>query len=236
MVGRRWAAWGVVAGIGIGLGCGGADHQRGASGGASGLAGAPGSGTGGAPVASGGAAGTAVGTGGAAGATMSPSTFLSPGASIAPGSLCEADGWCWYDPRPSGDVWRAVAGAGAAEILDRRRLEDAAPLRSGRVERADLAALQHRRELGGRRQRRLVRRDQPDRDRGHRALGRPGDHADGRVRQRRAQRRLGERPRRRLRGRLWHRATLGRPDLVDRRGCARHRRLRQRSRRRLDRL
>ena len=236
MVGRRWAAWGVVAGIGIGLGCGGADHQRGASGGASGQAGAPGSGKGGAPVASGGAAGTAVGAGGAAGATMSPSTFLSPAANFTPGSLCEADGWCWYDPRPSGDVWRAVAGAGAAEIWIGGESKTLLHFAPGGWSALTSPLSRHRRELGGRRQRRLVRRDQPDRDRGHRALGRPGDHAGGRIRQRRAQRRLGERPRRRLRGRLWHRATLGRPDLVDRRGCARHRRLRQRSRRRLDRL
>ena len=129
MVGRTWAAWGLVAGLG--LGCGGADHQRGATGGAPGQAGAPGNATGGAPVATGGAAGTtgggaagtsggAAGTtgGGAAGAgmTMSPSTFISPGANFTPGGICDADGWCWYDPRPSGDVWQAIAGAGTSEI------------------------------------------------------------------------------------------------------------------------
>ena len=35
---------------------------------------------------------------------------------FSPGSLCEADGWCWYNPLPSGVWWQAVAGAGADEM------------------------------------------------------------------------------------------------------------------------
>jgi hypothetical protein len=33
-----------------------------------------------------------------------------------PGSLCDADGWCWYNPLPSGNWWQAVAGAGATDV------------------------------------------------------------------------------------------------------------------------
>ncbi len=39
-----------------------------------------------------------------------------PGADIGPGSICESDGWCWWDPLPSGTWWRAVAGAGASDV------------------------------------------------------------------------------------------------------------------------
>ncbi len=35
---------------------------------------------------------------------------------MSPGSLCDASGWCWYDPLPSGDNWLAVAAAGSSDV------------------------------------------------------------------------------------------------------------------------
>ncbi len=49
------------------------------------------------------------------GGTSSPLPFVSPGASFAPGSVCESSGWCWYDPLPSGTWWQGIAGVGRDE-------------------------------------------------------------------------------------------------------------------------
>jgi len=63
----------------------------------------------------GGSSGTAGSTGGAAGHT-SPPALPPPSAHLTPGSVCEADGWCWYNPLPSGTWWRTVAGAGRTDL------------------------------------------------------------------------------------------------------------------------
>lgn len=53
---------------------------------------------------------------GGAGGIASPSSLPPPAGSFAAGSLCEADGWCWYNPRPSGATWQGVAGAGRTDL------------------------------------------------------------------------------------------------------------------------
>jgi hypothetical protein len=53
---------------------------------------------------------------GGAGGSKSPSSLSAPADSIPPGSMCEPDGWCWYNPRPSGAQWDVVAGAGRTDL------------------------------------------------------------------------------------------------------------------------
>ena len=85
-------------------------HPTGMSHGKGGRAGSSHGGEGG----SAGAAGIA-GTGGAGG-RGSPTALPPPAANITPGSFCEEDGWCWYNPLPSGTRWLAVAGAGRTDL------------------------------------------------------------------------------------------------------------------------
>jgi hypothetical protein len=92
----------IGAGVALGIHCQNAENNGGVGAGASG--GGPDSG------ATGGQAGTGIG-----GMGGSPAALVSPGASFAPGSLCETDGWCWYNPLPSGAGWQGVAGAGRTE-------------------------------------------------------------------------------------------------------------------------
>ena len=72
------------------------------------------------PGAGGGSGGGMHGSGGRAGSgpghTASPGPLPPPASSFAPGSICEADGWCWYNPLPSGSSWTAVAGAGRSDL------------------------------------------------------------------------------------------------------------------------
>ena len=59
------------------------------------------------------------GTGGAAGGQGgrgSPMPLPPPASNLGPDSLCELDGWCWFNPLPSGANWSAVAGAGRTEL------------------------------------------------------------------------------------------------------------------------
>ena len=37
-------------------------------------------------------------------------------AGIAAGSVCELNGWCWYNPLPSGAFWLGVGGAGRTDM------------------------------------------------------------------------------------------------------------------------
>jgi len=53
---------------------------------------------------------------GMAGRAASPSPLTPPASNIAAGSMCEADGWCWYNPLPSGAWWQGVAGAGRTDL------------------------------------------------------------------------------------------------------------------------
>src|SRR3954470_17828336 len=114
----RWAV--VIAGmVGIGLGCRGASHDQGAPGrqdppDAGGVMATGSAGAGGGPGAR--APGGAGAVGGSANATVSPSTFPSPATAFAPGSICEANGDCWYSPLPTGDFWEAVASAGRTNL------------------------------------------------------------------------------------------------------------------------
>jgi hypothetical protein len=66
----------------------------------------------------GGARGGHPGMGGMGGGMSmpSPSPLPPPASSFALGSVCEEDGWCWYNPLPSGAWWRAVAGAGRTDL------------------------------------------------------------------------------------------------------------------------
>ena len=72
------------------------------------------------PGAGGGSGGGMHGCGGRAGGgpghSTSPGPLPPPASSLAPGSMCEADGWCWYSPLPSGSSWAAVAGAGRTDL------------------------------------------------------------------------------------------------------------------------
>ena len=66
-------------------------------------------------------AGAAAGTTGTTGAAghpgpTSPTPLPPPSAHLAPGSVCERDGWCWYNPLPSGTWWQTVAGAGRTDL------------------------------------------------------------------------------------------------------------------------
>ena len=54
--------------------------------------------------------------GGITGGTGSPTQLPPPASNIAAGSLCERDGWCWYNPAPSGAWWQGVAGAGRTDL------------------------------------------------------------------------------------------------------------------------
>ncbi len=66
---------------------------------------------------SGGAGADGSGSAGGTGATSrSPSPLSAPADSIPPGALCELSGWCWYNPRPSGDEWTTVTGAGRSDL------------------------------------------------------------------------------------------------------------------------
>jgi len=53
---------------------------------------------------------------GGMGGRGSPSPLPPPATQLAPGSWCESDGWCWYNPLPSGNFLRAVAGAGRTDL------------------------------------------------------------------------------------------------------------------------
>ncbi len=108
------------AGLGLLVGAlvlwgGGACHDEARGDRASGVRGSAGD-----PAAStgaGGAGANAAGsTGGAGGPGSSPSSLLLPADSIPPGSVCEPTGWCWYNPRPSGATWDAVAPAGRTDL------------------------------------------------------------------------------------------------------------------------
>ena len=46
----------------------------------------------------------------------SPTPLPPPSAHLGPGSVCESDGWCWYNPLPSGTWWQTVAGAGRTDL------------------------------------------------------------------------------------------------------------------------
>ncbi len=46
----------------------------------------------------------------------SPTPLPPPSAHLGPGSVCESDGWCWYNPLPSGAWWQTVAGAGRTDL------------------------------------------------------------------------------------------------------------------------
>jgi hypothetical protein len=46
----------------------------------------------------------------------SPLPLPAPSTQLAPGSWCEVDGWCWYNPLPSGNFLNAVAGAGRTDL------------------------------------------------------------------------------------------------------------------------
>jgi hypothetical protein len=48
--------------------------------------------------------------------TTSPVQLTPPASDIAAGRLCETDGWCWYNPQPSGVWWQGVAGAGRTDL------------------------------------------------------------------------------------------------------------------------
>lgn len=109
----RWTV--VVAGVcGIGLGCREASHNQGPLGhqdspDAGGVTAGGSAGAGG---------GLATGLGGAGGASMtsSRSALVPPATAFAPGSVCEANGDCWYAPLPTGDFWEAVASAGRTDL------------------------------------------------------------------------------------------------------------------------
>ena len=101
----RWAVLGVaLTGFVAGACREGATRQLGE--------GAGGAGVSTNPSGSGGSAGR-----GATGATDSPPPPLpAPAASIAPGTMCQGNGWCWYNPLPSGALWASVAGAGQTDL------------------------------------------------------------------------------------------------------------------------
>ncbi len=48
--------------------------------------------------------------------SQSPSPLPPPGTQLSPGSWCERDGWCWYNPLPHGNWQTAVAGAGRTDL------------------------------------------------------------------------------------------------------------------------
>ena len=55
--------------------------------------------------------GAGAGSGGSGGNTRLTQTPLPlPASQLAPGSWCEFDGWCWYNPQPSGNSLHGVAG------------------------------------------------------------------------------------------------------------------------------
>jgi hypothetical protein len=117
----RWGVVGVVlvvlvGMVGLGLGCQDASHDQGSLGHQD--LPDPGGTLAGGNAGTGGGAGA--GLGGAAGMapkpTASPSTFVSPATAFAPGSVCEANGDCWYAPLPAGDFWEAVASAGRTDL------------------------------------------------------------------------------------------------------------------------
>jgi hypothetical protein len=56
------------------------------------------------------------GTGGGGGTGGAPLPFPAPSASLAPGSVCDSDGWCWYNPLPSGTGWMGVSGTGPTDL------------------------------------------------------------------------------------------------------------------------
>ena len=102
-----WGRWvlGIVLWAVAGVGCdgdppGGHKPDGGSPDGAAG--GAPGG-----PLPDGG------GPGGAAG---SPAAGEPPAIGLAPGSICDPTGWCWYNPRPSGYLMLSVAGTSNADI------------------------------------------------------------------------------------------------------------------------
>jgi hypothetical protein len=110
---RRWL--GVVGGLMAGYfaGCGG---------GSSGLPAGIGHGIDGMHPGSpgeGGRAGNGMGGPGAGGGPsvgVSPPAFVGPAASLAPGTLCDRSGWCWYNTLPSGDAWLAIGSVGRTEL------------------------------------------------------------------------------------------------------------------------
>ncbi len=110
--------WGVViAGmVGIGLGCRDASHDQGSL--RQQEPPDPGGSLAGGRAGAGGSAGASLGGAGGAApkATASPTTFVSPATAFAPGSICEANGDCWYSPLPTGDFWEAVASAGRTDL------------------------------------------------------------------------------------------------------------------------
>src|SRR3954471_4050650 len=125
----RWAV--VIAGMfGIGLGCRDASHDQGSPGRqdppdaggvmAGGHAGGVMAGGHAGGVMIGGDAGAGGGPGGGVGGStivrVSPSAFPAPSTAFAPGSICEANGDCWYSPLPTGDFWEAVASAGRTNL------------------------------------------------------------------------------------------------------------------------
>jgi hypothetical protein len=60
---------------------------------------------------------TGAGSGGSGGNTRLTQTPLPlPAAQLGPGSWCESDGWCWYNPLPSGNFLHGVAGAGKTDL------------------------------------------------------------------------------------------------------------------------
>ena len=61
--------------------------------------------------------GAGAGSGGSGGNTRLTQTPLPlPASQLAPGSWCEFDGWCWYNPQPSGNSLHGVAGAGKTDL------------------------------------------------------------------------------------------------------------------------
>jgi hypothetical protein len=103
-MGRR-SRFVLVFGVALAIAsCGGREHQP------------PGETGGGGTQAGNGGAGGSAGSGAPDGGTSSPLPFVSPGASFAPGSICEADGWCWIDPIPTGDWWQGIGGVDRSEV------------------------------------------------------------------------------------------------------------------------
>jgi hypothetical protein len=100
-----WVAGLLVAGF-VGA-CGGDSPRRQSveSVGESGRADRPHAGAGGIGGAPGGAAGRG-----------SPTALPPPASQLAPGSMCDSLGYCWYSPLPNGDFRTAVAGAGRTDL------------------------------------------------------------------------------------------------------------------------
>ena len=63
----------------------------------------------------GGAAGGGL-PGGGGGRSGSPPALPVASAGIPAGSVCEPNGWCWYNPLPSGAFWLGVGGAGRTDM------------------------------------------------------------------------------------------------------------------------